>query len=295
LSVEYALLDIDAGGYFTIVTNAAGQTTMVGALNGAGNIIRNAQANIALLAFGDGDANGNFTGVIDEDIFSGGPGAISLKKIGAGTQVLAGTSNHSGTTTVSAGTLLLNAIHAGGALYTVDGGATLGGNGSTDSAVLFSSGATGSPGNSVGLQTTGSQTWQNLDTYIWEVAQAGTAGLDYDSYVVNGLLDFDSVPAGGIALQIIGLGGSVTNSDTFALWTYNTLDGWDTGTGIGNPSNLFDFSISGNLKGSPIVFDDGEGTIWLTGISSTPEPSTAVLALCSIVCCGTLRRCRRRA
>ena len=72
----------------------------INGLNGSGVVTRNGGS--GTLTVGDGNANGSFSGVIDQ---SGSATAISLIKIGNGTQTLSGQNAYTGTTTVSGGKL----------------------------------------------------------------------------------------------------------------------------------------------------------------------------------------------
>jgi autotransporter-associated beta strand protein len=78
-------------------------------------------------------------------------GTTALIKEGSGRWILTGASTHTGATTVSNGTLLVDGSFTGSPV-TVWGG-TLGGNGGIGSAVSIRSGATLSPGESIGMFT----------------------------------------------------------------------------------------------------------------------------------------------
>src|SRR5262249_4678649 len=83
-------------------------------------------------------------------------GTGGLVKQGSGVFTLSGSNSYSGTTTVNAGTLLVNGTHTGGGLYTIgDGSGTdiLGGNGTINAAVNIAANGVLSPGNSPGILT----------------------------------------------------------------------------------------------------------------------------------------------
>ena len=92
----------------------------------------------ALVLQGSTAGTGELGGVLANP---SGAGFLSLTKSGSGTWTLSAPNTYSGTTTVSAGTLLINGAQSGTGLVTVASGATLGGSGSIAAAVTFSTGA----------------------------------------------------------------------------------------------------------------------------------------------------------
>ena len=95
---------IDAGGYMSILGTA---TTSIGGLNGAGSVSMNFSSGTATLALGNGDANGNFSGVISQTLL-GGPGTIAVTTTGMGTQTLSGANSYTGATTINDGTIIVD-------------------------------------------------------------------------------------------------------------------------------------------------------------------------------------------
>ena len=94
--------------------------------------------------FGNGDASGTFSGVIQNLMF--------ITKIGSGTQILTGNSAHTGTTTVSNGTLQVDGSLGGTGAVIVAGG-TLRGTGYIMGGVTVNAGGTLAPGHASGLGT----------------------------------------------------------------------------------------------------------------------------------------------
>jgi len=232
------------------------------------------------------------------DGFLGGPSTnennLALTKTGAGTLELTAANTYLGVTNVNQGKLVVNGTHLGAVgHYTVASGGALGGDGVIDATVDFLSGGIGAPGNSIDLLTTGDQTWNNNSIYEWEVAQPGAAGTDYDSFDVAGLLDFTNV-TNTMTLKLYKLpGDNIDYSDTFALWTFESLAGWDAApfaaSGKFTLVNLGYFDLVNGPDGPAKIYWDGENTIWLTGIS-VPEPSTYALALLGLAGLGLFAR-----
>ncbi len=128
LGATFGDLTVNTSG--TVDLNGTSQA--VGGLNGAGTLLNSASSKISTLTAGTGDANGSYSGVIEDNAGSGG--TVALAKSGAGTQTLSGPNTYSGGTTVSAGTLLAgntSGSATGTGSLTVKGGAAIGGYGSS--------------------------------------------------------------------------------------------------------------------------------------------------------------------
>jgi autotransporter-associated beta strand protein len=106
---------LDLGG-FNQTVNA-----LSGVLNAS--LIFNSGTTASKLTLGNGGGNGTYSGAIAD-----GNAAISLEKIGNGTQTLAGNNTYSGETRVSSGTLVIKQANKANELasVTVDAGAFLG-------------------------------------------------------------------------------------------------------------------------------------------------------------------------
>ncbi len=123
-------------------------TMTINGLHGNGIVARNNSGG-ATLTIGDNDADGDFGGPMSDY------GALSIVKIGAGEQRLAGYCTYDGTTTVNGGTLIMDGYFTNTAV-TVNSGATLRGAGMIDKsgiAVTVASGGTLAPGGTNGTGT----------------------------------------------------------------------------------------------------------------------------------------------
>ncbi|MDQ0251937.1 fibronectin-binding autotransporter adhesin [Sphingomonas kyeonggiensis] len=201
---------VNAGTVFDI-SGLTGSGTTIGDLSGAGAVALGGKT----LRFGT--ANGtSFTGTI--------AGSGGLVKSGTGSFTLTGANSYTGTTSVTAGTLLVNGDQsAATGLTTVASGATLGGSGILGGDVLIADGGTLSPGNSPGTLTiNGGLTLSAGSTLAYEFGAANSVGSPLNDLVnVGGNLVLDgtinvSVSAGGafdIGLyRIANYGGTLTNN-----------------------------------------------------------------------------------
>ena len=149
----------------------------------AGNLSFN---NGAELTFG-----GTGNGAVDGPIAIGNA-AASIIKDGNGTWTFNGDNGYTGTTTVNAGTLLVNGDQsAATGTVTVANGATLGGSGTLGGLITLNTGSVLSPGTSPGILTAANGLTINAgNTFVWELVgnsdasnQRGTA---YDGVDVTG-------------------------------------------------------------------------------------------------------------
>lgn len=172
---------IDADG-----TSSAATLTLTGALSAN-------RSGAYTAALGGTNAGVNtYSGVIGN-----GSGTVGLLKDGTTTWSLAGTNTYTGTTAVTAGTLLVNGDNsAATGAVTVDAGATLGGTGTVGGATTVS--GTHSPGASPGLQTfSNGLSYASTGTLVWELS-ANTALSADRGTLYDGI---DLTTAGALAID----------------------------------------------------------------------------------------------
>ena len=180
-------LILTANNSYTGGTTIAAGTLQLGAGATTGSIVGNV-ANNGVLAFNRSDSV-TFGGVIS--------GTGSLVKQGPGTLTLPGKNTYTGTTTINAGSLIVDGSIASQQTF-VNPGAFLGGHG-TIGGKLSNSGNVG-PGNSPGTLTVASDYTQNAAGTL-RIQVGGLAANQHDLLAVNG-----HVTIGG-TFQLLRLGG----------------------------------------------------------------------------------------
>ncbi len=203
-------------------------------------------------------------------------GVVNVAKTGAGKWVLTGANTYTGTTTVTAGTLLVNGTNSGGGAVTVATGATLGGTGAITGNVTVT--GTLAPGASAGaLTVTGNATFNTGSTLLVELGGAGagqfdelnlsgmlTAGGVFDVDLINGF-----VPAVGNSFDVLDF-ASATGAFSLSLPNLGAGKAWNTASLLTT------------------------GTISVAAaIGAVPEPASAALMLGAALMLRT-RRGRRR-
>jgi autotransporter-associated beta strand protein len=214
-------------------------------ISGAGNVVVENSANIAvrlvsdntytgrttitsgILMIGQGNPgepgsivssvtnNGTLTFNRVEDLTYGGaisgPGLVT--KQAAGRLTLTGTNTYTGATTVRAGTLIVNGVLGNSAVSVTNG--TLGGNGIVRGPITISSAGWLAPGTSIGALTISNSLVLSANTFMELNAAANTNDL------VRGLT---SVTYGG-TLTLSNVAGTIAASNAFKLFSANGYSG----------------------------------------------------------------------
>jgi autotransporter-associated beta strand protein len=155
-------------------------------------------------------------------------GTMNLIKTGAGTQVLAGASGYTGTTTISNGTLLVNGSLAAGSAVTVVAAGTLGGTGTVGGAVTVA--GTLAPGPGVATLNTGAETWNGGGSYACNLSATNASGCDRLN--LSGALTVVATSGSPFTVKLVSLNagntpGLLTNFNKFTnyAWTVATASG----------------------------------------------------------------------
>jgi autotransporter-associated beta strand protein len=259
-------ITIASGGFLSLPTGNAN----FGALNGTGTICRNRSADsTATLIVGNGDADGAFSGIIrgigiaDNDGGLGGPGIITLTKVGAGTLTLSGANIYVGPTAVSGGTLLVNGDQslATGAV-TVASGATLGGTGKIGGAVTVN--GTLAPGAAgIGMLTVGTgaapKNVTMAATAIYNFDITSPTNADTVNIMGTGIATFDT---GWQVVLSNGGGGAPQAGDKFYLFSYDAIA---NATTLVTPA--FSAGTTGWIVTGASIGKDSAG-VFITGIAA---------------------------
>jgi autotransporter-associated beta strand protein len=338
-SLQSSVLNMNGGSVAFGTSTTVGLTSVaLGGLSGIGNINLNnfltvpTATNLTI-----GNSNAAYAGNTLNPSYSGNlsntNGAASLTKVGSNTQTLSGVNTYSGATTISGGKLIIAGtgsinntsgitIGAGEFVYNSTtpltqaisfsgAGGALSGSGVIASALTVNAGNTLSPGNSPGVLSTGSQTWNGGGNYNWQVVDAnGALGVGYDSVNITGGLDLSSLSLGNtFNINLWSLSGTAPDTNGNAVNFLNTSSySWtlvSTSLGItGFASSLFTINTDAangtsgfaNMLGSGVFSVEMSGNdlnLVFTG-SAIPEPSSYATLCGAIALVGALVYRRRR-
>ena len=251
---------------FTVGQNGAGHSATLDA-SGSGAV---SFTNTGALAWGTTNQTrtltlgGSNTGdnSLAATIGNNGTGAVSLTKNGGGKWILAGANAYTGTTTVNAGTLLVNGS-LGNSTVEINSG-VFGGSGVVGGAVNVNAGGTLAPGSSIETLDTGSVSFASASTFALEI---NTDSASIDLLNVNGSLSI----AGGALLTLTDLGSGAVLDTTLTIINYGF---WNGGFFTYNGNELTNGeTFSYGVNNYTINYDDG-GAVTLA-VSAVPEPTMA--------------------
>lgn len=225
-SEAVAIAAADATGSQTIVfaSNLAGQALNLNTVSLNESLIFDmTQANGLTLTGGTITLAGGTTQVFN--VGSGYSATISsliagsgaLTKTGAGELTLSSSNTNAGTTTVSAGTLVVDGSTS--SATTVASGATLAGRGTLGGSVTVQNGGTLSPGGAgVGTLTVNGNLTLNSGSTLALNINGVTAGTGYDRVVVNGTVDISA------ATLAVSHGYAPASGDSYTLIVNDAAD-----------------------------------------------------------------------
>lgn len=241
----------------------------------------------------------------DITLNSGLSGTGSLTKTGGGNLNLNAANSYAGSTTISAGSLVLGAsgsitsptiinngnfnVSAVTGGFALASGQTLSGSGTVTGAMTVA--GTLSPGNSPGTLSTGNLIWSNGGDYNWQMVDAtGAAGSAYDTVSVTGTLDLTALTSGQFGINLWSLSSTGPDVNGNAINFNNTIDqSWTILTTSGGISGFdaSDFLISiganngtagfSNALGGGAFSLDQVGNNLVLNFTAIPEPGAALL------------------
>jgi fibronectin-binding autotransporter adhesin len=275
-----------------------------GLYGAAGTSIDKGGSGTRAFTFGNGDANGDFSGTLKNT----GTATMPLTKVGTGTQIFrAGQSTNPGTLTISAGTVkFVDGATLASNLWDVQSGSTLD---ITDAGYTFLSGktlegkgtvlgnvtmqGTLSPGESAGQLTVDGNV--SLSGDFKEEITGNVAGTSYDQLLVTG------------ANHTVSLGGTLTITAPYIagatdmFWVVNDSDPSTTLSGAFTNYPTSGTAITGlpGLTGFGVYYNADFATGSLSGgndvvIAYVPEPATVSMLLAAIVMLGGVLAHKRR-
>jgi autotransporter-associated beta strand protein len=224
--------------------------------------------------------------------------------------------SYTGATTVSGGTLIVDTggsisssttvgsgahLKVNGAAGAVNVNGTLSGGG-TVGAMTLNSGGTLAVGNSPGLLTASSATWNAGSVFQFEVINAtGTAGTDWDLLSVTGALDLTSIStASKMSLSVLSAGMVNYDPNTPYSWvfaraaSFTGTQSWTAGLDVTDRFAVDSTGFNGGTqpgRGFKVVTGT-EGGLATLSLQAVPEPSSGVMLLVGMAAWGAMRRRR---
>ena len=280
-------LSIASGATFSISSGSAARSQQVAGLSGAGTVTGSGSFQSAF------SVNGNTSSTFTGTLLNGGTGGLTLTKAGTGTQTLGGstTSNYSGGTAISGGTLVgakSSAFGTGG--VTVASGATWGVQGGITQSNAGTLAGTGAGGASGAIDNrSGTNTLSGALTLSAPATIGASSGsLTLSGGIANGgnALTFNAATSSGITVGSAGIGGSggliKSGAGTLTLAVTNSY----TGTTTVNAGNLVvngSIASGGSVQVNAGATLSGSGTIHsaatlATGAQLSPGTSPGILA-----------------
>lgn len=266
----------NAGGAFSANANLGGNVTSSGvsaisAPNFAGPRVLDLQGSVRTFNVSDG------TMTIAPSIQNGG-----LIKNGVGTLVLAGTSSYLGSTTVNAGTLVVNGAISGSTVA-VENGGKLRGDGSTGPVTVQAGGTLSSDADLVPL-TVSALTFAPSAKFSIEINGANT-----DAVTVNGSANL----FGTIALEI-AISAAAMDGHAYTLINSNGISGYAGGGRFAYAGNVLDegerFTVTSGSFAQEFAIsylaDAGKDLV----LTAVPEPGSVGSLLGAMTLLGLRRR-----
>ena len=276
-----------------------GRSLTIGSLSGSGRVTNSADAASTAVLTINGTNSTTFSGTIQDGGYNGMTlGRVALTKEGSSTLTLSGNNIYTGTTTVNAGTLLINGSIAAGSTVSVGAAGTLSGTGTIGGTTTVA--GTLSPGNSPGILTVNNNvTITNGGAFAVEV-NGTVAGSGYDQLNVTGGSPTFSLT--GTNNLVLSLGYTPIAVANFFI---ATISGTNAISGVfeslnGSVTNLTQdsiFSFGGYNWQISYTGDVGSNTFSGAGndlaLQVVPEPSAWLLLAFSSVLVIVFRRRRR--
>ena len=234
--------------------------------------------------------NDNSLSANDRTVFSGvladgDTTARTFTKAGAGTLVLSGANTYTGTTMVSAGTLLANnttGSATGGNIVIVGAAGTLGGTGTINGVVTVDGKL--SPGTSIESLATGTVNLNTGSTLVFESSFNDANFADLldiaGSLNISGTVTLDLLGADLANLSWV-VGDKLSIASYTGAWNGGTFDGWADDSTQAFGGNLWMINYDDLVAGVNFTSEQAGAAGHVTLTAAVPEPTSAMLLLSS--------------